>query len=108
MKLDDNVEIDIADASEQYELLKARYNGKTKYRILVDPGRHTSISTEAREFSSHPERNAMTLATAVLVRSLAHRLIINFMIKFIQQQNMKMKMFDSREKAISWLLLFKE
>lgn len=104
MRLDDNVEIGLADATEQYELLRSRYNGKTQYRILVEPGRYTSISKEAREFSTVPQRNNMTAASAVLVRSLAHRIVINFLINFIQKQNMKMRMFDSREKAIEWLL----
>ncbi len=108
MRLDDNVEIGIKDSAEQYESLRARYDGKTKYKILVEPGRYTSISKEAREFSTVPERNNMTAASAVLVRSLAHRIVINFLINFIQKQNMKMRMFDSREKAIEWLLTIKD
>ena len=107
MRIDDNVEITLKDSEEQYEILRARYNGKTKYRILVEPGRYTSVSREAREFSTDPERNAMTAANAVLVRSLAHRIVINFLINFIQKQNMKMRMFDSKEKAIEWLLSIK-
>ena len=103
MRIDDNVEITLSDSTEQYESLRARYDGKKKYKILVEPGRYTSISKEAREFSTVPERNAMTAASAVLVRSLAHRIVINFLINFIQKQNMKMRMFDSREKAIEWL-----
>lgn len=105
--LDDNIEIVLADSTEQYKTLKARYDGKNRYKILVEPGRYTSISKEAREFSSVQERNNMTVATAVLVRSLAHRIIINFLINFTQKQNMKMRMFDSKEKAIEWLLSIK-
>jgi len=108
MRLDDNVEITLEDAEEQYEALRSRYDGKTKYRILVEFGRYTSISKEARDFSTVPERNAMTLANAVVVRSLAHRIIINFLISFIRKQNMRMKMFDSKEKAIEWLLSLEE
>ena len=107
MRIDDNVEITLKDAEEQYEALRSRYNGKTKYRILVEPGRYTSVSGEARQFSTDPERNAMTAANAVLVRSLAHRIVINFLINFIQKQNMKMRMFDSKDKAIEWLLSVK-
>jgi hypothetical protein len=102
--LDDNVEVGLSDSKEQYEVLRSRYDGKTKFKILVEPGRYTSISKEAREFSTLPESNAMTAATAVVVQSLAHRLVINFVITFIQKQSMKMRMFDSKEKAIEWLL----
>jgi hypothetical protein len=74
--------------------------------VLVEPGRYTSISKEAREFSTLPESNNMTMASAVIVKSIAHRIIINFIINFIRQQNMKMRMFDDKNKAIEWLLSF--
>lgn len=108
IRIDDGVEVTLQDSEEQYEILRSRYDGKTKYRILVEPGRYTTITKEAREFSTIPERNAMTLANAVIVRSLAHRIIINFLINFMQKQNMRMRMFDSKDKAIEWLLALNE
>lgn len=108
IKIEDGVEIQLEDSEIQYNYLHDRYDGINKYLILVDPGQHTSITKEAREFSNKPEKNEMTKATAVVVKSLAHRLIINFIIKFIHQQTMKMRMFDDREKAIQWLLSFKD
>jgi hypothetical protein len=107
VRLDDNVEIQLEDSRSQYELLKSAYDGKTKFRVLVEPGRYTSISSEARQFSSQPDVNRMTAATAVIVKSLAHRIVINFLINFTRKQNMKMRMFDSKEKAVEWLLLVK-
>lgn len=106
-KLDDNTEVTLSDSKEQFEVLRSRYDGKTKFKILVEPGRYTSISKEAREFSTLPDSNAMTAANAVVVQSLAHRLVINFVITFVQKQSMKMRMFDSKEKAIEWLLSIK-
>ena len=70
----------------------------------MDPGKFTSLTKEAREFSQKSESNEMTLATAVIIRSLAQRIVINFMITMMHHQTMKMKMFDSKEKAIAWLL----
>jgi len=70
----------------------------------VDPGKFTTITKEAREYSQRPESNSTTLANAVVVKSLAQRILINFMIAVIHQQTMKMKIFDSKEKAIEWLL----
>jgi hypothetical protein len=49
----------------------------------------------------------MTKATAVIVKSLAHRILINFIIKLTHQQTMKMRLFDDKQKAIDWLLSFK-
>ncbi len=104
IKIEDKAEIELSDAQAQYNFLLSKFDGKKKHRVLVDPGKFTSLTKDAREFSQRPESNEMTLATAVITRSLAHRIVINFMISIIHQQTMKMRMFDSREKAIDWLL----
>lgn len=108
IKLEDNVTIELQDSMRQFEFLKSKYDGSNKMRVLVESGRYTDISKEAREFSSQPGINSETLATAVIVQSLAHRIIINFMINFTRQQAMKMRMFDNKEKAIDWLLKLKQ
>jgi hypothetical protein len=104
IKLDDNVHIEYDDTKKQFEFLKSKYDGVNKRLVLVEAGRYTSISNEAREFSTRPETNVYTKASAVIVKSLAHRIIINFIINFTRQQNMKMRMFDNKQKAINWLL----
>jgi len=104
IKIDDKSEVELSDSKAQYEFLRSKFDGKNKHRVLVDPGKFTSLTREAREFSQRPESNEMTLATAVIIRSLAQRILINFMISVMHQQTMKMKMFDSKEKAIEWLL----
>lgn len=107
IKLNDNIQIELEDSKKQYLFLKSKYDGVNKHLILVEPGLDTSISKEAREFSSRPESNTMTKASAVIVKSLAHRILINFIIKLTHQQTMKMKLFDDKQKAIDWLLSFK-
>jgi hypothetical protein len=105
--LKDNVQVELEDSLKQYNYLKSKYDGKNKHLILVESGVYTSISKEAREFATKPESNEMTMATAVIVKSLAHRIIINFIINITNQQKMKMRMFEDRQKAINWLLSFK-
>lgn len=103
-KLKDHITVELEDSKRQLEILRSEFDGVNKLRVLVEPGRYTDITKEAREFSARPESNTMTLANAVIVKSLAHRLIINFLINFTRQQAMKMRMFEDREKAIEWLL----
>ncbi len=107
IKLKDDIQIELEDSKKQYLFLKSKFDGIHKHLILVESGLDTSISKEAREFSSKPESNEMTKATAVIVKSLAHRIIINFLIKLTHQQTMKMKMFDDKQSAINWLLSLK-
>jgi hypothetical protein len=107
IKLKNDIQIELEDSQKQYLFLKSKYDGVHRHLILVEPGLDTSISKEAREFSSRPESNTMTKATAVIVKSLAHRILINFIIKLTHQQTMKMRLFDDKQKAIDWLLSFK-
>ena len=106
IKIDDNSETTLEYSKNQYSFLKSKYNGVNKLKVLVEPGRFSTISKEAREFSTIPKHNEMTVASAVIVQSLAHRIVINFIIGFINKQTMKMRMFDNKEKAIEWLLSF--
>jgi hypothetical protein len=105
IKLKDNIQIELEDSKSQYNLLKSKFDGFNKYLALIETGIDTSISKEAREFGERPESNEMTTAMAVIVKSLAHRIIINFIIKFTHHQTMKM--FEDKQKAINWLLSFK-
>lgn len=108
IKINPGSEIHLEDSQIQYQYLLSKYDGVHKHLVLVEPFENTTISKEAREFSAVPEHNKMTKAIAVVVNSLAQRLIANFIIKYIRQQPVQMKMFDNREKAIQWLLSFKD
>ncbi|MBA2613222.1 MAG: hypothetical protein H0U95_14730 [Bacteroidetes bacterium] len=108
IKLDDNSEINLKDSIEHHAFLKTKFDGKNKIRVLTESGRYTTITKEAREFSTQPEINLMTLASAVVIKSLAHRIVINFIISFTRKQNIKMRIFDNKEEAIEWLLSIKQ
>ncbi len=107
IKLKDGLHIELEDSKKQFDLINSKYDGINKHLILVEIGNDCSISKEAREFGEKPESNEITKATAVIVKTLAHRIIINFIIKFTHHQTIKMKMFDNKQKAIDWLLTFK-
>lgn len=100
----DDAELGIEDSRWQFDLLSSRFDGTNGLRVLVEPGPNTSITKEAREFASMPEKGKISVGTAVIVKSLAHRLVINFIIKLAYRKNMKMRMFDNKDKAIEWLL----
>lgn len=106
-KIKDHVTVELEDSMQQLDFLKSKFDGKNKIPVLVQSGRYTDITKEAREFSARPESNAMTLANAVIVKTLAHRILINFMINLTRRQNMKMRMFTGKGEAIDWLLSLK-
>lgn len=72
------------------------------YAVLVDSGLFTSITKEARELSASTEFAQRTIAKALLVHSLGHRIVGEFYIK-INKPIIKTKIFTNRDKAIEWL-----
>lgn len=100
--------VDVKHIKAQREFLKSRFDGKNKFIILVESGYDSTLTKEAREYTSLPETNAMTLATAVVVKSLAERIIINFIVNITSRQAMKIRLFEHKEAAIKWLLSVKE
>lgn len=104
-RINDNAEVQLENSQFHFNTLLSRFDGKNKFRVLVETGEHATLSKEAREYASVPERTVAALGTAVIVKSIAHRLIINFIIKVMPSHaNVKMRMFDKKEKAIEWLL----
>lgn len=108
IKIDDNNEIDLNDSVKQLNFLQSKFDGENKHLVLVEVGKYTTISKEAREFSERPESNEITEGTAVLTNSLAQRIIVNFIISIIKKQAMKLRAFENKEKAIEWLLSIKK
>ncbi len=107
LRVDDNVTIELKDSIVHDEFLLNRFDGINQHKLLVESGVYSTISKEARDYALLPNKADMVSATAVVAKSLAHRILINFAIKVTQQKTMKMKMFDNRQKAVEWLLSHK-
>jgi len=105
--MQDNVEIDLDKSVRQFTILNEHYNGKDRFKVLVEPGKFTYITPEGREFAAHPESNEMTAAIAVIIHSMAQRLIVNYLMYYLGKQKTKMKAFDTKQKAERWLLSYK-
>ena len=92
------------DREDMLEINTTKFKmvGEKKYTVLFVPGKQATISKEAREISSFPVITRNAIAKAIVVKTLAHRLIGNFFIK-TQKPAHKTKLFDSEEKAIEWL-----
>ena len=96
-----DVEIDVHHVEADYEASKKLTEDK-KYIVLVLASQHTSITSEAQKKSMTKEKYKNVVAQAIVVHSLAQRILGNFMIKFIKY-SMPCQLFSSKEKAIDWL-----
>jgi hypothetical protein len=73
-----------------------------KYCVLVTVHGMTHITKEARELTASAAFVQNTVAKAVLVTLIGHRLVVNFYMK-VNKPKIKTHMFTDREKAIEWL-----
>lgn len=75
--------------------------------ILFQAGYNSSVTPEVRKFASHPNANFLSRGDAIVVQSLAQRLMANFYIKF-NRPSRPTKIFDNVDEATDWLYKLKE
>lgn len=92
------------EESDIWAIKKANFSltdGKP-YCILVTAGHLSSISKEAKELTASKDFAQNTIAKAILVDSLGHKIVGNLYLK-INKPFIKTKVFTSRELAVIWL-----
>lgn len=100
-RLFDGVEIDAKDSQENYEAIVELSEGKP-YAVLVDARVTVTITREALAHSTRREHSEKLIANAIVINSLANRLICNFKIR-MQKNNGATKLFNEYDKALEWL-----
>ena len=97
----DHATLEQVDILEMKQMNK-QLSGGLPYVVLIDSGTYTDITKEARELLASKEFGEKTIAKALFVRSLGHRIVAQFYIK-INKPYINTKIFADREKAIDWL-----
>ena len=77
-------------------------SGNKKVCVLLIGSNYTSIDPEARKFLATPESGMNFTAKAYVVRSLAQRLVVNFLIK-VEQPQTPSRFFNDMGSAVEWL-----
>jgi hypothetical protein len=81
IKIIEGSEIDLAESKMSHKVSLEVTNYK-KFVALIDARANIVVTKEAREWGSSPEAQENMFAQAILVNSLANRLIGNFIIQF--------------------------
>jgi len=84
-------EIDLPNALDNFEKSKT-----------LTKGRRFATLTDARATVTIKEANENLIAQAILIQSLANRIVGNFMIKF-HKPLAPTRLFSNRDEAIAWL-----
>lgn len=92
------------DIKEMTNVIGEMGGGK-KYPMLILIKRFNPITKEASEYAASEVAGRYTLADAIVIPNFAIRIATNFYIKIFKPTR-PTKMFNSEEKAISWLKTF--
>lgn len=98
-----NYEITLSDLEENYNAYKQLFGDDMKLYILSVFNEGASTSLEVRNKFVSKERSAFKIAEAIVINSMAHRIVGNFVIK-VQKPKHKMQAFGKEKEAMDWLL----
>lgn len=101
-----NLEIGPEQIMQTKELL-GDLVGRKRVRIFVTTSDFTGLTPEGRKTAASLEANEYTIASAVLVNTLAKKLLFNAYLS-INKPVVPTKGFTSKEEGIRWLMSMKD
>lgn len=99
-----NHSLSVGDTKKMIEYIGKKGNGK-KLLLLITTGKYALADKDAREFGASEAGNEYTLAAAIVVKSLAQKLLGNAYIK-VNKPIAPNTLFTDEKKAIDWLKTF--
>lgn len=97
----DNVHLEFEDSKAEHDMLLT----KPEYlplKVLIRAGKNASTSKEVRDYANSAEARAIMNAQALVVESLAHKILANFIKRFYKVP-VNLQIFNNDESAIEWL-----
>jgi hypothetical protein len=101
VSIKDNVHMELEDSVKEYDMLMT----KTDYiplKVMIKGGTGSSTSKEVRDYANSYEARKIMKAQALVVKSLAQKIMADFISKFYKIP-VNLKIFSDEEKAIEWL-----
>ena len=97
----DNSIIDIEEIIA-IKKLNVELVGGVNYGLIIETGRYTSISNEARTMMVTKQIEENRVAIAIIINHLPQRILANFFLK-INNPAVPAKIFSSRQRALQWM-----
>lgn len=101
VRLLENSDVDLEESKQMQRKSLQMTSGK-RFVSLIDARVKLNVTKESREWGSTPEAQKNMIAQAILVTSLANKLVGNFIIQF-HKPKAKTRMFSDESQAIAWL-----
>ena len=97
--LDTDVPFDLEEAKRQYEVALELTKGKDYLVLINTEGDTVQPTKEAQEYLIKADKR---IAEAIIVESLAMRILSRFYVRRINTHSVKV--FKTRDQAVEWLL----
>jgi hypothetical protein len=101
IRLFEDAEIDLDD-SKDMQRISIEITENKRFVALIDARAKVVVSKEAREWGSTAEAQKNMAAQAILINSLANKLVGNFIIQF-HKPIAKTRLFSDEMSALTWL-----
>jgi hypothetical protein len=88
----------IQEVKEKNQLL----SGGKKYAVLVTTAHGSTITEEARKLVAAENFRKNTIAKALLIDYLPHRIVAKFYVR-VNKPAIPTRLFNNREEAMTWL-----
>ncbi|HHZ65286.1 MAG TPA: hypothetical protein EYN51_07290 [Flavobacteriales bacterium] len=101
----EDVEVTLEDSIQSYEAVVKMAAGK-KALLLEFSGKGGIIQDKARDYWVAKRKDNPVIAEAIVAKSLAHKIMVNFLIRFLDAGR-EIKLFTKEEDAVKWLNTFR-
>ena len=101
VRLLENSDVDLEESKQMQRKSLQMTSGK-RFVSLIDARVKLNVTKESREWGSTPEAQKNMIAQAIVVTSLANKLVGNFIIQ-VHKPKAKTRMFSDESQAIAWL-----
>lgn len=97
-------EFDLDDAKRHTETIKTLGGGKPVHLVLDFRNGDAAFTNDARAyFAQSQEHAALRMSQALVLKSLAHKIVANFYLKF-NKPSCPAAVFSDPEEAVKWIV----
>lgn len=101
-KVKKNCLISMDDVNQCLAILE-EFDANKSFRNLYELGKNSKIMEDVKDWASDSEGNTQTIADAIIIQSLGHKLIANTYLK-VKRPPKPTSVFTNYRKAIEWLI----
>lgn len=108
LHLHENIELDLEEAKKCFKIYEELGCKRNKVLQIMDAGKgNPTVTKAARDYAAEMGKEYF-IASAIISKSLAVRMMVNFFNSFYKGHGVPFKLFPNEEEAVKWLETFRK